>query len=101
MPSSIFSVPTLEASAQRGVHRNGTPATDSKRQSNRQDHANEYINASVAKRRWTTATSAPRHVAEMERGRRLFRSRWRATSGRPLPALGHGERLPALESPNP
>src|SRR5262249_29704709 len=67
-PSSIFSVPTLEASAQRGVHRNGTPATDSKRQSNRQDHSNEYINASVAKWRRTTATSAPRHVAEMERG---------------------------------
>src|SRR5262245_54030612 len=69
---------------------------------NREVEYYEQTNVSAAKRwRWSTATSAPRHVAEVERGRRLFRSRWRATSGRPLPALGHGERLPALESPNP
>ena len=90
----------LKLSAQRGVHRNGTPATSSKRQSTKQDHYYDYTNTSIAKRRWTTATSAPRHVAEMERGRRLSRSRWRTTSGRPLPALGHGARLPALERPD-
>ena len=34
----------LKLSAQRGVHRNGTPATSSKRQSNRRIDYNEYTN---------------------------------------------------------